>query len=178
MSLFNEINDAVNSQSSPYLSKGINEDVTIGSITLETPDTGAPYISIMLHKSSSSPEQGTTFRMYMSDAARPKTLEKITHLATKVITKESLLAINNDSKSIEEFCNKLNAVLEGKTIKWFKFTAEQYLNGEGKLRDRLKIGLPPFASQEKESKLKFDESNKYDYVPLTEVTTASPKTRF
>jgi hypothetical protein len=170
MALFEDM-DLVGSKSyGKYLAPGINAGVTIGPITYNT-DGPTPYINVTLYRSNSTAEEGgKDFRLYMSEAARKRSIEKLTHLATKVITKEKLLEINNSSNTIETFISSLSALLVGSTINYLKLCAEEYLNSNNEVRRRLSLGLPPFASMansEAESKLKYSETNPYDYKPLT-----------
>lgn len=176
MSLFNEsILDNSPSGESLYLSKGINSDVMIGAIEGVIPETGSPYISVALFKKGSNPETDSrVFKFYMSEKAQGKSLEKLIHLAKEVISKEDIRNINNNSKTLEEFASHLSAALKGATIKWFKLCAEQYINAEGKIRDRLTIGLPRFASQKETCPLKWDETKSHDYKRLdTSATVGS-----
>lgn len=168
MSYFNEneLNSSESSGKSIYLSKGINANVVIGPITATTPDTGSPYLSIVLYKDNATLEQGTTFKLYMSENARKASLKKISHLAKKIISKEALLEINNASTSLDDFAANLSAAITDSTIRWFKLCAEQYMNANNEIKDRLTIGLPDFASQDENHNLKWDSENKYDYRKL------------
>ncbi len=175
MSLFNEsILDNSPGGDSLYLSKGINSDVIIGPIEGVIPETGSSYISVALYKKGSDPEKDSrTFKFYMSERAQDKSLGKIIHLAKEVISKDDIRNINDNSKTLEEFASHLSAALKGATIKWFKLCAEQYINSEGKIRDRLTIGLPRFASQKDVCPLKWDETKSHDYKRLDTSTVNS-----
>jgi hypothetical protein len=167
MSYFNDNEFNSSSQGeSLYLSKGINKDVMIGEMQAFEPETGSPYLSILLYPASSSPENGTNFRFYMSDNARARSLEKITHLVTRIISKDELLKINSKSTTLEEFATNITAAINGATMRWFKICAEQYINKDGAVKDKLIIGLPAFVSQDETHKLRWDESNPYDYKKI------------
>lgn len=175
MALFEEM-DSIGSKSyGKYLAPGINSGVTVGPITYVT-DSSKPYIDIVLYRSNSTPEQGKSFRLYMSDNARKKSLEKLIHMVTKVMDRKELDQINSSAKSVEEFVAKIDAVLNGVTFTYFKLCAEEYLDANNEIKRRLSIGLPSFASMAstvEESKLKYSETNIYDYKPLSLNTEAS-----
>jgi len=175
MALFEDMEIVGSKSYGKYLAPGINAGVTIGPMSYNT-DGPTPFIELVLYRSNSTPEEGgKSFRLYMSEAARKRSLEKLTHLATKVITTDQLKDINNSSSTIDAFITKLNNLLNGATINYLKLCAEEYLNSSGEVRKRLSIGLPPFASNassEAESKLKYSETNPYDYKPLSPSVSA------
>ena len=153
----------VNESPSKYLSRGINNRVTIGNIEGVSPEGANPYINITLHKESATIEDGKTFKLSFAETAKKYSVMKLTHIATKVITLDDMVAIDESSTSIEDFATRLNAVLRGQTINWFKLSVEQYMNANNEVKERLVIGLPPFADNSIQTKLKFSETNPYDY---------------
>lgn len=173
MSLFNDLEDVSSSSygESQYLTKGINQNVTIGPLSYHSNvDAGkAPFITFNLYKTASGEEKGTNFKLYMSENAKKRSLAKLSHMSTAIITKDALLEINKSSNSIEEFLASLNAVIAGKEIKFFKFCAEQYLNASNEIKDSIKIGFPPFAAQAEPHNLKYSDENPFDYVKVAAV---------
>lgn len=163
-----------NGSNSKYLTKGINQNVTIGTILGVTPGEGrSPYISITLFKSNSTEEEGgRDFKLYMSDKAKTASLTKLLHLAGKVVPKESIVAADKQSSTLEDFCVELNRLMKGQSIRWFKLAAEQYMNANQEIKDRVQIGFVPFAEQGETCTLTYDESKEADYrkLPVPEVS--------
>ena len=170
MSLFNDLENVSSSSygESQYLTKGINSNVTIGTFAYhDNVDAGkSPFIAFNIYKTSSGEDKGTTFKLYMSENAKKRSLAKLSHLVTSVITKEELLKLNDSSDSIESFLAAINTALTGKEVKFFKFCAEQYLNASSEIKDSIKIGFPPFTSQTDVHNLKYSDENPFDYVKL------------
>ena len=118
MALFEDMEIVGSKSYGKYLAPGINAGVTIGPMSYNT-DGPTPFIELVLYRSNSTPEEGgKSFRLYMSEAARKRSLEKLTHLATKVITTDQLKDINNSSSTIDAFITKLNNLLNGATINY------------------------------------------------------------
>jgi hypothetical protein len=75
--------------------------------------------------------------------------------------------------------DKINAALTGKAFR-LKVKGVEYMNKEGKVRIKSDIGLPDFCENmvkvnAGESKLKFDETNKYDVERLPSENVAAPQ---
>ena len=162
-----------------YIRPGINEDVKIGPIEGNSTPGKAPYIDIKFYPANGKVEDATRSRFYMSEKAAKKTLEKFNHLATKVVTKEEFDAVGSQSSTVEQYAQKLNALLSGKVVPRMKFVAEEYKNQSGDIKVRPQVGFVPFAEASKETPtaLKFDLTSKYDNkkyaTPDMEVTAGA-----
>lgn len=162
-------NGVVESTQKPKLQPGIHE-VEITGVTDGTSKNGQPTIEIgfvttngqyeHLEKMSANPVPSAGKEKSALDVA----LSKITHIATKVVTREELEAANST--------DKLNTLLTGKTLR-MKFIGEEseynnstYVN--------TKIGFPTFAEtivEGEPTKLVFSKDNAWDYKPLAKMPT-------
>lgn len=165
----------INESASKYLSRGLNNRVVIGNIEGFEPEGANPYINLTVYKENSTIEDGRTFKLSMAPTAMKYSLMKLTHIATKIISNEDLVAIDEASNnSVIEFARRLDAVLSGQTLNWMKISVEVYRNVAGETKERLVLGLPPFADNSAQTKIRYDETNKYDYKPLVETVKAAP----
>ena len=155
---------------SKFIEPGIHI-VKIVEIKGEEPEGYSPRLTFSFKTETG---KGAECNFYMSEKAMAKSNEKLVHLASKCITKETLDAI--EAESLEDYGSKLNTTLKGKVLR-LKFIGEEIEGKEGKNWDKAGIGLPPFAEATKEgaeykvvsdeaSKLKYDKNNKWDYKPL------------
>lgn len=168
---------------SKFITPGIHENVIIESVTGGTVEsTGNPFLEWAFRLSTSSPEETTKVRFFMSEKAREKSLEKVVHIVSKVANRKDLDAINTNS--ITDYAKAINKLVGGKTLR-MKFIGEEYLNANSELKTRSSLGLPAFAEATVSggdyapvtaTKLKFDPSNGYDFKRLVnpdiETTTA------
>jgi hypothetical protein len=154
---------------SKYIEPGIHR-VRINSIEGQEPEGRSPYIQITFEDKDS---KTADIRFYMSEKAMPKSLEKIKHIGTKLVTEDELDGINADN--LAGYGAALNKLLAGKGCR-IKFTGEE-VDGEKGRWWKAGIGLPTFAEATKEgaqyepvsdedSRLTFDKTNQYDWKPL------------
>ena len=118
----------------------------------------------------------------MSEGAKPKSLEKLLHLGTKCISRDAMDSIQGDS--LADYGANLNTALAGKVAR-VKFVGEEIEGKEGKNNwTKASIGLPTFAEAVKEgaeysavsdedTKLTYDENNKWDLkrLPVADTET-------
>ncbi len=88
----------------------------------------------------------------MSEKAMSKSNEKLVHLASKCITKETLDAI--EAESLEDYGSKLNKTLKGKVLR-LKFIGEEIEGKEGKKAKRKREG----AEKAQERAVKFNKKS-------------------
>lgn len=164
---------------SKYTTFGINEDITIGTIKGVKPENGSEFIDINLFPSWSAEEFSTSVRLYMSDKAKDKSMEKLVHLGTKITTRKEIDSI--ESTNIEDYGTKLNKMLNGGRIR-LKLKGREYIKLNGNKGVRLEFPFPSFAEPITDgaeypaitlanSKLRFDQENVYDYERLKPQTT-------
>jgi len=157
---------------SKYITPGINE-VTIAGITSN--ESGTPYVEFNF-VSMKNNNQTASIKFYLSDAASKRSLEKIKHIATKVVSESDI--DNVQATSITDYSTKLSNLLVGKSLR-IKFSGETVAGKEGKGNwIKATIGLPTFAESltVNPTKLKFDPNNQYDMKPLPAVTNVSSST--
>lgn len=159
---------------SKYITPGVHE-VTIAKIEGTTASTGSPMLNISIHLKDGDSENANTFRIVMGKSTGEQneySLRKVQHIATKIVKLDQYLAVTGST--IEEYGEALNNILAGNSLR-MKFTAEEYLNNEGKTKVRANIGLPEFAEAIQEgaehsvvetTKLTYDPTNQYDYKKL------------
>jgi hypothetical protein len=161
-----------------YLKPGIN-NTTIGTIEGTTPEQGSPYIEVKFYKEGETIENSTGVRFYMSEKGRARSLEKIKHIATKVVKEAEVDSIQ--AETLEDYASKLQNLLMGKSLR-MKFVGEEYVNASNQVKVKTTIGLPSFAEAiyeggeypiVEETKLKYNENNSYDMKKLEK---ASPET--
>ena len=154
-----------------YLKPGINL-TTIGTVEGITPEAGSPYIEMGFYKMEGDPEANTKVRFYMSEKGIAKSLEKIKHIATKVVKASEIDSITADT--VEDYGLSLNKLLSGKSLR-MKFIGEEYKNASQQIKVKTTVGLPAFAEAINEgaeypittdTKLKFSENNPYDMKKL------------
>lgn len=154
---------------SKYIEPGVHE-VKIVAIEGVDSETGASYVQISFEDSD---EKTAQIRFYMSEKAIARSLEKIKHLATKMVTEAKVDKIKADN--LEDYGSKLDTLLGGKSCR-VKFTGEEVDGNNGNWW-KAGIGLPTFAEainkgaehdpvSEEDSKLALNKSNKYDWKPL------------
>lgn len=157
---------------SKYIAPGVQK-VKIVSITGMAPEGKSPYLELAFVNQE---EMTANIRFYMSEKAMPKSLEKIKHIGTKMVTNDDLDAIKADS--IDSYGAALNGLLAGKTCR-IKFTGEEVESEKG-IWTKAGIGLPTFAEATKDgaqypavddedTKLVYDENNKWDLKRLAPV---------
>ena len=154
-----------------YITPGIHE-VTIGEIK-GVSSNDKPRIDISFYLRGSDNAFSTTIRTYLSsEKSLIYGMRKIKHLATSIVQEEAI--DNIEASSIEEYGDQVNSLLAGKDVR-IKFIGEEYLNQNEEVKVRVNLGLPPFAEAlvegakypvAKQSSLKYDPTNRYDYKPL------------
>jgi hypothetical protein len=155
------------SEGKKYLQPGINT-VVIDEIDGEAPSGKSPYLDL---KFKSKDDGDGNVRLYMSDAAMPKSLEKLKHMASVIIGNDSIDAIEADT--IQDYSKKLTVALKNKPFR-MKFTGKQTVGNNEQIYTNISIGLPIFAEklEVNPTKLKYDENNSYD---LEKIETATNK---
>lgn len=167
----------------PYIDAGINE-VTFVKIEGNPGQEGkSPFITIDFAKMSDN-SKGVSEKLYFSEKAIESSLQKIKHMATKVVTVDKIDAINESD--VVAYAAKLNSLLVGKSLR-IKFSGEEIQGSEGKKNWTKAVfpyyvsgKTPPFAEdlKVKETKLTFDSNNKFDVKKLvapTATTNLGPK---
>jgi hypothetical protein len=147
---------------SKFIKPGVHE-VTIAEVTGDTPEGKSPYV---MFKFVDKEGKAADIRFYLSTGAVKRSLEKIVHLGTKLVTREQIDATDADTAT--EYGANLNKLLRGKKVR-IKFSGEQVQGTNGKPNwFKAVIGLPAFAEEIEvsPSKLKFDENSKWDMKRL------------
>tara|TARA_R110000868_G_scaffold386141_1_gene654333 strand:+ start:456 stop:1007 length:552 start_codon:yes stop_codon:yes gene_type:complete len=158
-----------------WIKAGINENVVLHSIEAIVPEdtTKSPYLEFGFRLSNGTDQDLNKVKFYMSDSAATKSIEKIKHIATKLVTEEQIDAVTGTD--LASYGKALNNLLSGKVIREMKFVGEEYLK-DGKVRVAAKLGLPKFASKEVGT-LKYNPNSEYDLVKLpvadAEITTVA-----
>jgi len=118
-----------------YITPGIHT-VLIGEVTSGSTDNGKDYIEIVFYKKGTQPDSGRGFRFFMSSEGAIKASgRKITHIGTKLMTREELDAISGEN--LTTYAVNLNAAFNGKELRMV-FDAEEYMkNGEKRLAAKL-----------------------------------------
>lgn len=154
---------------SKYIEPGVHR-VRIAGIEGVDSETGASYVQITFEDAD---EKTAQIRFYMSERAMARSIQKIKHLATKMVTEEKIDAIEADN--LEDYGSALDTLLGGKSCR-VKFTGEEVDGNKGSWW-KAGIGLPTFAEATKkgaeydpvsdeDTKLVLDKTNKYDWKPL------------
>ena len=143
-----------------WIKPGIQENVVVHSIEGVEPEGKSPYLEVAFRLTNGTDQDLTKVKFYMSESARPKSLEKIKHIATKLVTEEQIDAVTGDD--LVTYGANLNRLLSGKAVREFKFIGEEYINASGEVKVKATIGLPKFASREVGT-LTYDKNNQYDY---------------
>ncbi len=175
------VKENVGSGKKLYIYPGVL-NVTINGWSATTNPNGKELLQLELTTMDAMAE-GTQnaskkFDFYFTEGAKEKSLQKVKHIVTKV-TKEANMKPAN---TLAEFATMLNSITKGKSYRQ-KFTGEQYLyNDEVKVAAR--IGLPQFAEAinpgaeyepvaDADTKLTYDENNKYDFKKLESATVTT-----
>jgi hypothetical protein len=162
--------------SQKYIYPGIRHQVVIKNVSEGKTPSGTPFIEVEMYSKEGGPETAKKFPFYTSPAAIAKSMEKIKHIATKIVKEEAL----NKATSVEE----LRDLLKGGVLR-MKFTGEEYKNANNEIKEKALIGLAPFAEAiedgaehapiaDADTKLKFDKNNTYDFKKLVESGSATP----
>ena len=134
--------DVKEMSTSKYLKAGIENKVVIDNIKGEQPQDRSPFIEFTFRKPEGKTEDGTRVRFYMSEKAKGMSLQKILHLATKVVKRAQIDALN--ASSVEEYGAMLNKLLRNKMLR-IMFSPEEYQNSSGEIKIKPALGLPEFA---------------------------------
>ena len=167
--------------SQQYIYGGVYHKVNIKSVKANTDKT--PCIEIDMFSEEGGADTSRTFRFYMSERAAKISQSKLMHIATKVVKEADFKAI--EATDINDYARQLSDLLRGRKLR-MKFTAEQYENQNGEVKDRPNIGLPVFAEAieagaeypvvaDADTELVYDKNNEYDYKKLPGVTATSEK---
>src|SRR5688500_2370737 len=109
--MFNTKN-VVESTGSKYIRPGINENVIVSSVTGVAVEGKAPYLEFAFHLKESTPENATRIKLFMSEGAKSRSMEKLVHIATKITTREKVDAISADT--VEGYAIALDALISNK----------------------------------------------------------------
>jgi hypothetical protein len=185
MSMFNlkEVSEEVKGGSNQtYIYPGIRNQVIISkwvtgrSAKQETPFIGVQLVTKEGKEAAVDPKQ---FEFYVSPAAIDTSMKKIKHIVTKVTTAK--IFESKEVNSAEELVEHLNEISRGGVLR-MKFTGEEYLNSNNEVKSAARIGLPEFAEavnegaeyepiSDENTKLTFDESNRFDFKKLPVLPT-------
>lgn len=155
-----------------YIYGGVYNKVNIKSVKANSDKT--PYIAIEMFTDEGGADTSREFRFYFTEKAAPVSMSKLKHIATKVVTEAEFEAIV--ANDVHDLARQLSDLIRGGKLR-MKFTAEQYENNNGEVKDRPLIGLPPFAEAimpgaeypvvaDDKTELTYDKNNQYDYKKL------------
>lgn len=168
--------------SSPFINYGVQMLMLTG-LEVKTAQTGRKMFVFNV-ESPTINEEGFTpnvdakkggkvgklpFTIYIDDTdekAASELIRNIGIIADKLGVREKVDAI--EANDAENYLKAVLPILRGK-FAWWVVTAEEYLNGEGKVKYTLGLRRYGFIAsmEEGESHLKpFDKSNPYDYKPI------------
>jgi hypothetical protein len=154
--------------SKKYIQPGLNENVTLVSITGNAPEGRAPYLELTFRLATGGETDTTAIRLYMSENAKKRATEALIHLATKVVTRDEIDAVTGTT--IEDYASGVNKLLKGETWGVLKFKGQEYTNSNGETKYKATLGFAPFAeattSTLETTKLTFDPNNKWDFERL------------
>lgn len=157
------------STGSKYLDAGINENVTFKGFTGHQPESGAPFLEATFGKVGMDEQSDTAIRIYMSPAAQGKSLQKVKHLLVDGMGADGTAVDAVVADTLETYATALNKFVKPTLAIRQKFTGEerQKSSGDG-TTTRKGLGLPPFVEPMtvKDTKLKYDKGNKYDFTPM------------
>ena len=165
---------------SNYLSPGIHE-AKIQKIEFFEAASGTPGIKIT-HEGRPMEDLGGAGQVaettwWLSENAWKYTKDRLVIMADKLGVRDAFDNAGGESNSPEEYTKSLDIVFKNKTARW-KFAGEEIAGKEGK-QNWFKSGLAGYGFLEtidtSPSKLKFDETNKYDMkkLPVADSETAS-----
>lgn len=151
------------------LEPGIHEVKITGVTSGNSAKAGTPFIELMFESAGGNHRE--TFYMKEGDSMKIS-LEKIKHLATKVVTEAELDAIS--AKTVPDYATKLEALLKGKAVRIKLVGKEQINTKTGKMFVERSFGYYPFAEamDAKHSALRFNMANASDYKPLPKAGSA------
>jgi len=168
-----------------YVLPGIRE-VKVKGVNFGKAGTGTPYIAPELYTLSGGPEKSSELRMYISSNNEFIVQGQITHMASKMVTYDEMNEALKGADTTEQIAKALNDLLKGKKFR-IKLGGEEYINGSGAKKDRVRLLLAndtnPFAEaiedgaeygavDAENSVLTYDKNNPYDFKKLKEVPTS------
>lgn len=163
------------SSNQKYIYGGVYHDVVISNVAAGlSSQKQTPYVVIEMYTAEGGKESAKEFQFYFSENAAEKSMVKIQHIFTKIGKLEDFENIvANDTVSFAAAIKPL--IINGHLR--MKFTAEQYENTAGEVKDVARIGLPPFAEAiapgssnevvaDADTALVYDKNNQWDYKKL------------
>lgn len=159
-----------------YIRPGINHTVIIESV--KGVDESKPYLEFLFRTPKATAEEGNRQRLYMhTEGSAALNTARLKHIATKVVTENEIDSLS--AENILQYGAKLNKLLAGKKLR-LKFSAEQYIKADGSVGVRAVLPVQNFAEaivggaeypavKDSDTKLKYDESNQYDFKKLANV---------
>ena len=159
-----------------FVGFGLNDNVVVTDVESQLNTNGKPFIRVKFKYADDATDNSTSINLYMTDAASPKSMEKIMHLHQAI---NKLVGIQSKTyENLEAMALDLKTMWANKPFR-LKLQAAEYLGvdqaGKPKIKIRLGMGLPPFAEsmnpysemtaimEQTASALKFDKGNRYDY---------------
>lgn len=147
----------------PVIRPGVNENITIGSITEDLTPNGKKVIKVPFMSTDGAE---LVIDMSMEGGAPQYTMRKLKHLMTKVASED----VVNAATSIDD----VNKILKGQTLR-IKFTGEEYVSQrDGKVYVKTVLGLPNFAEPMTTSKemsaLSYNPTSEYDLKKVNQAT--------
>ena len=129
---------------SKWIAPGVENDIVISNVTGYLPAEAerAPFLEFTFRKASSTDEDATKIRFYMSEKSSEMSMKKVLHLATKVVKRTQIDAIT--ANSVEEYGALLHKLIVGKHLR-LKFLGEEYVNSKNEVKVKPVLGLPSFA---------------------------------
>lgn len=132
-----------------------------------------PYVEITFENAYGNHRE--TFYFAKTGKSQEISLEKIKHLATKMITEDELNAIS--AADVNEYAAKLNVALVNKNVRIKLSGEEEWSTKNGKMFVKRQFNFYPWAESAAvpfgQTKLKFNKNNLGDYKPLKSAAEAS-----
>lgn len=163
-----------------YIRPGINHNVVIDSV--KGVNESKSYIEFLFRTPKATAEEGNRQRFYMhTEGALALNTARLKHIATKVVSESDI--DNISANDIIDYGAKLNKLLSGKRLR-LKFAAEEYIKADGSVGVRSVLPVQNFAEainpgaeypavKDGETRLRYDESNSYDYKKLANAPSAN-----
>lgn len=158
-----------------YIYGGVFHDVVISDVRSgASSQKGTPFIELDMHTREGGPATKRAFQFYMSEGAAKTSKSKLRHIATKIVKLAEFEAV--EANTLEEYTDAIADLIKGQSLR-MKFTAEQYRNANGEVKDAARIGLPEFAEAiqdgaefapvaDEDTKLTYDKNSQWDFKRL------------
>lgn len=160
------------SQFPQRLEPGVHKVQIVDILPGQSAQKGTPYIEFTFENAYGNHRE--TFYMKEGDSMKIS-LEKIKHLATKIVSEAELDAVSGNT--VSEYAMNLAKILKGKEVR-IKLSGKEQMNTKTyKVYVERSFGFYPFAESasvpDASTMLKYNPMNKSDFKPLKTVTDAS-----